>query len=49
MGIIMTLYVIAFSCFSHMVSGVFAQAFVIYIFRFFSLGFSNIVFILCDV
>jgi hypothetical protein len=49
MGIIMTLYVVAFFCFSHRVSGVFTQAFVIYIFRFFLLGFSKIVFILCDV
>jgi hypothetical protein len=29
--------------------GVFAQAFVIYIFRFFPLGFSKIKFIICDV
>jgi hypothetical protein len=35
----MTLYVISFSYFSHRVLLVFAQAFVIYIFRFFSTGF----------
>jgi hypothetical protein len=49
MRIIMILYVVSFSCFSHRVSGVFTQTFVIYIFRFFSLGFSKIIFILCDV
>jgi hypothetical protein len=36
---ITTLYVIAFSCFSHRVLGVCAQVFVIYIFRFFSTDF----------
>jgi hypothetical protein len=35
MGTIMTFHAIAFSYFSHRVSGVFAHAFVIYIFRFF--------------
>jgi hypothetical protein len=49
MGTIMTLYVVAFSYFSHRVSGVFAQAFVIYILRFFPLDFLKIVFILYDV
>jgi hypothetical protein len=49
MGTIMTFHVVAFSYFSHMGSGVFAHTFFIYIFRFISLGFSNIVFILCDV
>jgi hypothetical protein len=49
MGTIMTLYVVAFSYFSYMVSGVFAQVFVIYIFRFFSTVFSKIVFIPRDV
>jgi hypothetical protein len=34
MGIIMTLYVVVFSSFSYRISGVFAQTFVIYIFRF---------------
>jgi hypothetical protein len=46
MGTIMTLYVVAFSYFSHRDSRVFAQVFVIYIFRFFPLGFSKIIFIL---
>jgi hypothetical protein len=45
----MTLYVVSFSYFSHRVLLVFAQAFVIYIFRFFLLGFLKIVFILRDV
>jgi hypothetical protein len=49
MGTITTFYVAAFSYFFHRVSRVFAQAFAIYIFRFFPLGFSKIVFILCDV
>jgi hypothetical protein len=49
MGTITTVYVVAFSYFSHRVLGVFAQTFVIYIFRFVSLNFSKIVFILCDV
>jgi hypothetical protein len=49
MGTIMIFYTIVSSHFSHMVSGVFAQAFVIYIFKFFSLDFLNIVLILCDV
>jgi hypothetical protein len=49
MGTIMTLFVIAFSCFPHWISGVFAQAYIIYIFRFFPLVFLKIVFILCDV
>jgi hypothetical protein len=35
----MTLYVVAFFYFFHRVSGVFTQVFVIYIFRFFPLGF----------
>jgi hypothetical protein len=38
MGIITTLYVVAFSSFSHKVSGVFVHVFVIYIFRFFFTG-----------
>jgi hypothetical protein len=42
----MALYVVALSYFSHRVSGVFAQIFVIYIFRFFPLGFLKIIFIL---
>jgi hypothetical protein len=45
----MTLYVIAFSYFFHRISRVFAQAFVIYIFRFFALDFLKIIFILCDI
>jgi hypothetical protein len=45
----MIFYDIAFSCFSHRVSGVFAQAFIIYIFRFFPLDFLKIVFIMYDV
>jgi hypothetical protein len=45
----MTLYVVAFSYLFHRVLGVFAQSFVIYIFRFFSPGFSKIVFIIRDV
>jgi hypothetical protein len=49
MRTIMILYAVAFSYFFHRVLRVFAQAFVIYIFRFFSLGFSKIVFILCDI
>jgi hypothetical protein len=39
MGTITTFYAIAFSCFPHRVLGVFAQAFVIYIFGFFYTGF----------
>jgi hypothetical protein len=49
MGTITTFYAIAFSYFPHRVLGVFAQAFVIYIFGFFILDFSKIVFILCGV
>jgi hypothetical protein len=49
MGTIMILYAVAFSYFSHRVSGVFAQALVIYIFIFFPLDFLKIVFILGDV
>jgi hypothetical protein len=45
----MTFYVITFSCFPHRVLGVFAHVFVIYIFRFFPMSFSKIVFILYDV
>jgi hypothetical protein len=39
----MTLYVVVLFYFSHRVLGVFAQAFVIYIFNFFSLDFSKII------
>jgi hypothetical protein len=42
MGTIMTFYIVAFSYFFHRVSRVFAQIFVIYIFRFFPLIFLNI-------
>jgi hypothetical protein len=35
MRIIMTFYVIPFSYFSHLVSKVFTQTFIIYVFRFF--------------
>jgi hypothetical protein len=49
MGTITALYIVAFSCFPHRVSGVFAQTFVIYIFKFLPMGFSKIEFILCDV
>jgi hypothetical protein len=49
MKIIMTLYVVAFSYFFHRVSGVFSHAFIIYIFRFFPLGFSKIIFILHEI
>jgi hypothetical protein len=42
----MILYDVALSYFSHRVSGVFAQIFVIYIFKFFPLGFLKIIFIL---
>jgi hypothetical protein len=45
----MIFYIVAFSYFFHRVSRVFAQIFVIYIFRFFPLIFLNIAFILCDV
>jgi hypothetical protein len=45
----MTFYDVTFSCFSHRVLGVFTKSFVIYIFRFFPLNFSKIVFILYDV
>jgi hypothetical protein len=49
MGTIMTVYDVAFYCFFHMVLEVFAQVFIIYIFRFFSIGFSKIVFILREI
>jgi hypothetical protein len=49
MGRITILYAVTFSYFPHRVSGVFAHTFVIYIFRFFSLGFLKIVFILRNV
>jgi hypothetical protein len=46
MGTITTLHVIAFFYFSHRVSRVFTQAFIICVFRFFLLIFSKIVFIM---
>jgi hypothetical protein len=46
MEIITTFYVVASSCFPHMVLGVFAQAYSIQIFIVFALGFLKIVFIL---
>jgi hypothetical protein len=49
MGTKMKLYVVAFSYFFHRVLGVFAQAFIIYIFRFFLLSFLKITFIVCKV
>jgi hypothetical protein len=49
MGTITAFYDVAFSYFSHRASRVFTQAFIIYIFRFFPLGFLKIVFILRDV
>jgi hypothetical protein len=49
MGTITTLYDVAFSYFFHRVSGVVAQACIIYIFRFFPLGFLKIIFVLRDV
>jgi hypothetical protein len=48
MGTIMILYDVAFSFF-HRILEIFAQAFVIYIFRFFPLNFLKILFILHDV
>jgi hypothetical protein len=36
MGTTITFYIVACSCFSHRISGVFAQTFVIYIFDFFT-------------
>jgi hypothetical protein len=49
MGTIMTLYDVPFLLFFHRVSVVFTQVFIIHIFRFFSLNFLKIVFILRDV
>jgi hypothetical protein len=49
MGIITTFHVVVFSLFSHMILGVFAQSFVIYIFKFFIRFFSKIIFILNNV
>jgi hypothetical protein len=49
MEIIMILYVVVFFCFSHKVSRIFAQVFIIYIFRFFSLDFLKIIFILYNI
>jgi hypothetical protein len=45
----MTFHDVAFSCFSHRVSGVFVHAFVIYIFKFFPLNFLKIIFILRNI
>jgi hypothetical protein len=49
MGTIMTLYTVTLSCFFRKVSGVFAQAFIIYIFIFVPLNFLKIIFILREV
>jgi hypothetical protein len=49
MGIIMIVYAVAFFCFFHRFSGVFAQVFIIYIFSFSPLRFLKIIFILSDV
>jgi hypothetical protein len=49
METIMTFYVLHFSYFFHRVSEIFAHAYYIQIFRFFSTGFLKMVFILCDI
>jgi hypothetical protein len=46
---VVILYVVVFSYFSHIVSGVFTQPFIIYIFKIFSLDFLKIIFILYDI